>query len=58
MIEKHPKAVGNYLVFGFIAGSFVGVFAYAATQWVPAIAFGPLFGVIVAIVTFNLSPKP
>jgi hypothetical protein len=57
MSEKHPKAVGVYLLVGFMVGSLVGIAAYGITQWVPVIAFGPLLGFIVALALSRFSYK-
>jgi hypothetical protein len=57
MLEKHPNATGGYLPLGIIVGSFVGVAVYGVTQYIPAIGFGPLLGLTVAIWMSRFLPR-
>jgi membrane associated rhomboid family serine protease len=50
-MSKRQQAgkINRYVPIGAVSGLFVGLVVYAITQYVPALGFGVLFGVVAAI---------
>jgi hypothetical protein len=46
--SQQPGNINRYVPIGAVSGLFVGLAVYAITQYVPALGFGVLFGVVAA----------